>query len=131
MFLNRKAAGFLLCVLMLLSAYVVVVKEGEARDGRPLSGISIAIDAGHGGRDPGAVGPSGLKESTINLDIAFRLKAILEAEGATIVMTRTSDTYVSLSERSSLANSRNVNYFISIHCNAYENSQAHGTETYS
>lgn len=92
-------------------------------------GQSVCIDAGHGGSDPGALG-HGLRESDINLDVAQRLADLMRASGWTVYMTRTSDSTVSLSARTSYANSHNASRFVSIHCNAF-NQSAHGTETYS
>lgn len=93
----------------------------KAKDGeQPLAGISIMLDPGHGGNDPGAVGPLGVKypEKTINLGTATKLKVELEGLGATVLMTRTTDEAVSLESR--LAASRNArpDLFISIHANS-------------
>ena len=95
---------------------------------RGLAGQKICIDPGHGGSDPGAVG-YGLEEEDVNLDVALRLKDLLIADGATVVMTRTTDTDVSLQARCDIANNNGCNRFVSIHCNAY-NGNAYGTETY-
>lgn len=89
---------------------------------------SVCIDAGHGGSDPGAVG-WGLEEEDINLDVANRLCTLLKGAGWKVYMTRSSDSDVSLSGRTSYANSVGASRFISIHCNAF-NQSAHGTETY-
>lgn len=92
------------------------------------SGVSICIDPGHGGSDPGA-GGYGLNESDINLDIALRAQSLLEQDGATVVMTRADDSYVSLQGRCDIANNAGVDRFIASHCNAF-NGNAYGTETY-
>lgn len=89
---------------------------------------SVCIDPGHGGSDPGAVG-WGLKEQAINLDVTNRLYTLLKNAGYTVYRTRTSDTDVSLSSRTSYANSVGADRFISIHCNAF-NGSANGTETF-
>ncbi len=89
---------------------------------------SVCIDAGHGGDDSGAVG-HGLLEKSINLDVANRFHNLLKNAGYTVYMTRSSDKTVSLSSRTSYANSVGAGRFISIHCNAF-NQSAHGTETY-
>ncbi len=78
----------------------------------------VVVDPGHGGKDPGAVGPTGLKEKEVNLEIGLRLKAILEDMGLLVVMTREDDTFIPLSERTALANREAADIFISIHCNA-------------
>ncbi|TES92231.1 MAG: N-acetylmuramoyl-L-alanine amidase, partial [Candidatus Cloacimonadota bacterium] len=77
----------------------------------------IVIDPGHGGRDPGAVGPSGLTEKEIALKISRELKKMLIKKGFTVLMTRDDDTFVTLRERSRLANNSGADLFISIHCN--------------
>jgi N-acetylmuramoyl-L-alanine amidase len=94
------------------------------------TGKIIAIDPGHGGYDPGAVGKLGTKEEDINLDIAKRVAKLLEARGAKVIMTRTSDKDVSLAQRTSIANSAKANLFVSIHINANENAALGGTSTY-
>lgn len=81
------------------------------------TGKVIVIDAGHGGHDPGATG-NGLLEKNINLDIAKRVEKLLKDSGFIVIMTRTNDQYLSLQERSSLANRVNADLFVSIHVNA-------------
>lgn len=90
----------------------------------------IVIDAGHGGRDPGAIGNK-LQEKVITLDIALRLKKILSKEpNLRIVMTRETDVFVPLQERTKIANRENGKLFISIHANAARNKKVRGIETY-
>ena len=90
----------------------------------------IVIDAGHGGRDPGATS-HGLLEAEVVLDIARRLAQRLEAQpGVEVVMTRTGDTFVPLRGRTALANEVKADLFLSIHANASRNPKAHGVETY-
>ncbi|MED1672581.1 N-acetylmuramoyl-L-alanine amidase [Pallidibacillus thermolactis] len=89
----------------------------------------IAVDAGHGGRDPGAIG-NGLVEKEINLDVAKRLKADLEANGYQVVMTRSDDTYVELQKRVDIAKQKNADIFVSIHTNSFTSSSAKGSESY-
>ncbi|PIP13624.1 MAG: hypothetical protein COX48_03710 [bacterium (Candidatus Stahlbacteria) CG23_combo_of_CG06-09_8_20_14_all_34_7] len=93
---------------------------------------TIIIDAGHGGKDPGAIGPTGLQEKTINLDITLRLKKLINAgcKNLDVVLTREKDIYVSLSERTLFANKYPYALFISIHCNASKNKSSKGFETY-
>lgn len=88
----------------------------------------ICVDAGHGGSDPGAVG-HGLQEKNINLDVANRFYNLLKNAGYKPYLTRSNDSSVSLSSRTNYANSIGANRFISIHCNA-ANQSAHGTETF-
>lgn len=93
---------------------------------------TVIIDAGHGGKDPGAIGPTGLKEKTVTLDIAMRLKDLIQSKlkNVKVIMTRSDDRYVSLQERTLLANKYPDAVFISIHCNASYNKNAKGAETY-
>ena len=92
---------------------------------------TIAIDAGHGGHDPGAIGKSGLKEKTITLDIAKRLAALVkERLGCTVVMTRDTDVFIPLEQRPFIAKSKGADLFVSIHVNANRKSKARGIETY-
>ena len=93
-----------------------------------LAGQKICVDPGHGGSDPGAVG-QGLYEKTINLDIGIRFRDKLTADGATPIMTRSTDVYKSLQARCDIANNNGANRFESTHCNAY-NGTVKGTETY-
>ncbi len=94
----------------------VKAKDGE----RPLAGIMIMLDPGHGGSDPGAIGPLGLKypEKTINLSNSLKLKAELEKLGARVVMTRTDDVNMSLEERLSASRDYKPDLFISLHANS-------------
>ncbi len=92
---------------------------------------TIAIDAGHGGHDPGAIGKSGLKEKTITLDVAKRLAILVkERLGLQVVMTRDKDIYVDLVERPAIAKTNGADLFVSIHVNANRKRKAKGIETY-
>jgi len=92
----------------------------------------IAIDAGHGGFDTGAMGPHGLLEKNLCLDVALRLGQLIEQgiSGAQVIYTRTKDEYVPLEQRSAVANNAHADLFISIHANSSDSSQARGVETY-
>ncbi|OGP26743.1 MAG: hypothetical protein A2067_06155 [Deltaproteobacteria bacterium GWB2_42_7] len=91
----------------------------------------IVIDAGHGGKDSGAVGKKGLKEKDVVLKIAKGLKETLSKEtGAEIFMTRDADTFIPLEERTAIANTKEADLFLSIHANASLNRRASGVETY-
>jgi len=94
-------------------------------------GISrIVIDPGHGGHDPGSIG-HGIKEADLTLDIALRVEKLLQEEaGIEVVLTRRSNAYVPLEERTAIANRESADLFLSIHANASRNSAAHGVETY-
>ena len=92
---------------------------------------TIVIDAGHGGKDPGAVGYRGTKEKDIALDVAKRLeKKLSKNMNVRIIMTRDEDVFLRLSERTKIANESNGNLFISIHTNAAEDRRAIGFETF-
>jgi N-acetylmuramoyl-L-alanine amidase/type II secretory pathway predicted ATPase ExeA len=92
----------------------------------------IAIDPGHGGYDTGTVGPHGLLEKNLCLDVALRLGKLIQEKipGAEVVYTRNDDRYVSLEERTAIANAANADLFISIHGNSSDIQTAHGAETY-
>jgi N-acetylmuramoyl-L-alanine amidase len=96
----------------------------------PLAVRRVAIDPGHGGGSLGTHTPQGLIEKDLTLDIAARLRKLLEDEGFDIVMTRRTDQDVSLAERGTLANQGGADIFVSIHVNWIENREARGVETY-
>jgi N-acetylmuramoyl-L-alanine amidase len=116
--------------------------EGSAPPSRNLNGgFSIArqlglgvsrivIDPGHGGHDPGAMG-KGVTEAEVVLDIALRLEKLLQkAEGVEVILTRRTDEFIPLPERTAIANREGADLFLSIHANASANGQARGVETY-
>jgi len=90
----------------------------------------VVIDSGHGGNDPGAIGRNGLKEKDVNLDIAKRLSSLLRAEGVATVLTRSTDKFVPLSTRVSMANHSGADLFISLHSNAARSRSLSGFEVY-
>ncbi len=91
----------------------------------------IVIDPGHGGSEKGAVGPTGLAEKEVTLDLAKRLRDVLEREpGVTVVLTRSDDRLVELDERTAIANHNQADLFVSLHLNAAPRRSAKGTETY-
>ena len=106
-----------------------------------IDGKRIVLDPGHGGSDTGAIGPTGVTEKSIALRIAKRLKVLLEAEGAEVILTRTEDTEVSpkkaqatdveeLLARCDIANQNSADIFLSIHLDAFSGPEAHGTTGY-
>jgi N-acetylmuramoyl-L-alanine amidase len=104
--------------------------ESESEMVVALANPIIVIDPGHGGADPGAVG-NGLEEEDVTLDIANRTKSYMNANyPASVYMTRTSDTDVSLSERATYANNLGANFFVSMHINSYTTSTPNGLEVY-
>lgn len=91
----------------------------------------VVIDPGHGGKDPGAIGPKGLLEKNVVLAVGKRLARILkEKYNMEVILTRDRDIYISLEERTAIANSNNADLFISIHANASRRRSAKGIETY-
>jgi N-acetylmuramoyl-L-alanine amidase len=92
----------------------------------------IVIDAGHGGHDTGTIGPAGLMEKDLCLDVALRLGKIIQQRlpGADIVYTRSDDTFIPLEERTNIANQAKADLFISIHANSSQDHAARGVETY-
>ena len=106
-----------------------------------LKGRTIAIDPGHGGSDSGAIGPTGIMEKSVTMRVSRELKRLLEAEGAAVVLTRTSDTEVSpkgaqatsveeLEARCVIANRAKADIFLSIHADAFTNREVKGTTAY-
>jgi N-acetylmuramoyl-L-alanine amidase/type II secretory pathway predicted ATPase ExeA len=93
----------------------------------------IAIDPGHGGYDTGTIGPHGLLEKNLCLDVALRLGQLVEHDipGAEVIYTRKDDRYVRLEDRAAIANRANADLFISIHANSSDSREARGVETYS
>jgi N-acetylmuramoyl-L-alanine amidase len=116
----------------------------EAREARPTAsgdrsltralGLKIGkivIDAGHGGHDTGTIGPNGLLEKDVVLDVARRLGRLLESRlGAEVIYTRRDDTFIPLETRTAIANRAQADLFISIHANSSHDEDARGVETY-
>ena len=102
--------------------------------GSPVGGpatLTIVLDPGHGGRDTGAVGPSGLMEKDVVLDLALRLRRLLTQRlGIRVIMTRTEDVFVPLQERTAIANRAKADFFLSLHMNGATERGADGFETY-
>jgi N-acetylmuramoyl-L-alanine amidase len=122
-------------VFHLLEPFRVVIDIAKHPPGSGPKGASrsverIAIDAGHGGNDPGAQGPSGLREKDVTLAVAHKLAPILSRLGVQVTLTRDEDRYVTLEERTARANAFGADLFVSIHCNAAENKTKRGVETY-
>ncbi len=93
---------------------------------------TIVIDPGHGGKDPGAIGYTRtMYEKDIVLDIALKIKKLVEMNlDLEVVLTRDKDEFVTLQERTQLANQNNADLFLSLHCNAHNNNKTHGIEVY-
>lgn len=92
----------------------------------------IVIDAGHGGHDPGAIGRGGLKEKDVTLSVSKKLKVALEEQmpGVKVYLTRDTDKYLALGERTEFANNLDADLFLSVHVNASPNRKTQGIETY-
>jgi N-acetylmuramoyl-L-alanine amidase len=91
----------------------------------------IVIDPGHGGHDTGTIGPSGLREKDLVLDIAQKLKKLIEEKlGGEVVLTREDDTFIPLENRTEIANQHQADLFISIHANSSRNKKIRGVETF-
>ena len=106
-----------------------VIKSVETSSQRD---VVIAIDAGHGGEDPGAIGPGRVKEKDVVFQIASRLKERFERKkGYRVVMIRNGDYYVGLAKRRDLARKAQADFFVSIHADAFTNPQANGSSVYA
>jgi N-acetylmuramoyl-L-alanine amidase len=91
----------------------------------------IVIDAGHGGHDTGTIGPNGLLEKDLVLDVSLRLGRLLQGKmGAEVIYTRDDDTFIPLETRTAIANQHQADLFISIHANSSQDASARGVETY-
>lgn len=93
---------------------------------------TIVVDAGHGGRDPGAIGARGVREKDVVLDTALQLRRALESRGRyRVALTRDADRYVDLEERVRFARAQNADLFISLHADSHADSTAHGASVYT
>jgi N-acetylmuramoyl-L-alanine amidase len=123
-------------VALLLAAVCLPPSAARADSGVPAPYV-VAIDAGHGGApdnghpgqpfDPGVVAADGTMEKDITLDVARRLRTLLEGAGATVVMTRDSDAYVEISRRMEIATSAGARLFVSIHMNSFPDPSTRGS----
>jgi N-acetylmuramoyl-L-alanine amidase len=102
--------------------------EGEGGPGRPIR--RVVVDAGHGGHDPGAIGPGGVREKDVTLAMARRLRRKLERAGFEVVLTRRDDRTLDLPERTVVANTARGDLFVSLHANAHPRRDRAGVETY-
>ncbi len=106
-------------------------KHAEEAAHGPRAVRRVVLDPGHGGHDPGASGPSGLREKDVTLDIAHRAAPLIARElGISTLLTRDSDDYVALDERTARANAFQADLFLSIHCNASEDGGGRGVMTF-
>ena len=106
-------------------------RAAEARPAAHRGKIRVMLDPGHGGKDPGAIGPSGLKEKDVVLAVGRMVRERLRRdEGFEVKMTRDSDVFIPLEERTAMANEARADIFVSLHINASPNRQAEGISTY-
>ncbi|MFC4558212.1 N-acetylmuramoyl-L-alanine amidase [Virgibacillus kekensis] len=107
------------------------IKKNTTTQGEgALQGYNIVIDPGHGGKDPGAIGIDGVYEKSLIMKTASRTATKLRQAGATVIMTRTSDRFVTLEDRVRISNSYNTDAFISLHYNAYPLFTVNGISTH-
>ncbi|MBN6205499.1 N-acetylmuramoyl-L-alanine amidase [Ralstonia pickettii] len=95
-----------------------------------LAGYNIVLDAGHGGKDPGAIGLGGIKEKDLVTSTASQIASTLRAHGATVIETRSGDYFLSLDERINISNAYDTHAFISVHFNAFPVVAAQGINTF-
>ena len=132
--------SLILAAMLLLSVSTTDLSASVSKSAQPTTKIkspfrlnTIVLDAGHGGRDPGNVGPGREDEKDINLAITRKLAALIREKTAYEVrLTRSSDRWISLKDRALLANQSPASQtlFISIHCNSHSNARVHGLESY-
>jgi N-acetylmuramoyl-L-alanine amidase len=107
-------------------------RSSEQAKPHPRRDIIIAVDAGHGGEDPGAIGPSGTREKDVVLDISQRLANIINAtEGFKAVLIRDGDYYLGLRQRTQLAREQKADFFVSIHADAFTSPRPQGSSVYA
>jgi N-acetylmuramoyl-L-alanine amidase len=116
-------------------ALVVRIRRPPPLDpDEPLKGLLIAVDAGHGGSDTLTIGPTRLSEANANLAVALKIKPLLEAAGARVLMTRTTNVFLDLAQRTQMAEDANADVLLSVHNNAFPEGvnpfQNNGTSVY-
>lgn len=146
---KRYLIGLVAILIFVAYVFIMIKPSYTERNIKAMSYVLankvIVIDAGHGGRDPGKIGHSGVAEKDINLEVSKRLATILGQMGAAVILTRDTDIDLSdssasgwrgkkrqdLSRRVGMANDRNADLYISIHCNAYPGKKEHGAQVFS
>jgi N-acetylmuramoyl-L-alanine amidase len=124
---------FIVCALSRCLPLLALLLPGCAllEEGAGLSNFrTVVIDAGHGGYDNGAKARQGIPEKSLTLDVARRVKPLLEARGYRVVMTRTTDVFIPLGGRTAISNGHPDAAFVSIHFNCSPKRSANGVETY-
>ncbi|WP_288021014.1 N-acetylmuramoyl-L-alanine amidase [Tenuifilum sp.] len=129
--MRHSCINFLLTFNLILVAILGTYQTSFSQHISAYTLSKIVIDAGHGGKDPGAVGKIS-KEKDLTLAIAKKVGALIEEniKDVKVIYTRTDDTFIPLNERSNIANKEGADLFISIHCNAAANKRVSGVETY-
>ena len=135
-----KQQSLILAAMVLLSVSTTELSVSASKSAQPASKTkspfhltTIVLDAGHGGRDPGNVGPGREDEKDINLAITRKLAALIREKTAyNVHLTRSADRWISLTDRAHIANQHPASQtlFISIHCNSHPNFHVHGLESY-
>jgi N-acetylmuramoyl-L-alanine amidase len=122
--------GELLVPAEVLSRFPVVRQRKAVR--KLSTDVTVVLDPGHGGRDPGAIGYGGIREKDVNLTVALLTRKYLQAAGVKVAMTRSCDTFPSLQQRADMANRVSNSLFISIHANAVASNKrsTSGIETF-
>ncbi len=110
----------MLLILIFLIFALPIFANGQIVVDKVLAGKTIVLDPGYGGSDPGAIGPTGLLEKNINLTVALDLAQLLKIQGANVILTRSTDTYVPLKQRIEIANQASADLFISIAHNSIQ-----------
>ncbi len=96
----------------------------------PKARLTVVVDAGHGGQDPGTIGSGSLQEKDVNLAVARKVAALLEQRGIGVVLTRSQDRFLELEERAAIANQHNADLFVSIHSDSAPNRSVEGFTVY-
>lgn len=110
-------------LLLLLFTFTFGFSQNNAK-------FKVVLDAGHGGKDPGAI-KNGIKEKDVALDVVLKIGKILEKnKSIEVIYTRKTDVFIGLRERANIANKAKANLFISVHCNGVKSTSARGTETF-
>lgn len=113
-----------------MDGFKAITKTVSSVSDKSLHGYNIVLDAGHGGRDPGSISLRNDKEKDLALKLTNRVADKLRSEGATVILTRSDDSYVSLNERVGISNNYWTHAFISLHFNAFISGDGHGISTH-
>jgi N-acetylmuramoyl-L-alanine amidase len=126
--MKSRTPSLIITLIILVAAASAAVPASSAAG--PLAGVVVCLDPGHGGTDPGAVNAVyDLKESAINLDVSFALKALLEGQGATVALTRTEDDYLTNADRYTFCNDQLATVLVSVHTNSVTDTTWDGSMT--